>query len=49
MKKLTYKFSSSKTDFYLDSSLAQLPSLVDKTNSVIITDEKVFFHHAAKL
>lgn len=49
MKKITYKFSSSKTDFYLDSSLAQLPSLVDKANAVLITDEKVFFHHASKL
>ena len=42
MKKLTYKFSNSSTDYYLAYGISHLKEIVDQKNSVIITDENVF-------
>lgn len=49
MKKSTYRFSTQSTDYYFDASFATLRKLVNKKDAVLIVDEKVFFHHAAKL
>jgi 3-dehydroquinate synthase len=48
MKKITYQFSTSSTDFYFDSSFEQLNRLVGKESGVIITDEHVFSKHRSK-
>src|SRR6266705_6860584 len=45
MKKLTYKFSNSSTDYYLAYGISHLKEIVDQKNSVIITDENVYGHH----
>ena len=45
MKKRTYKFSNSSTDYYLAYGISHLKELVDQKNSVIITDENVFGYH----
>ena len=45
MKKLTYKFSNSSTDYYLAYGISHLKEFVDEKNSVIITDENVFRKH----
>ena len=45
MKKLTYKFSNSSTDYYLAHGFSYLKEIVDQKNSIIITDENVFNHH----
>jgi 3-dehydroquinate synthase len=45
MKKLTYKFSNSSTDYYLADGISHLKEIVDQKNAVIITDENVFSHH----
>jgi 3-dehydroquinate synthase len=48
MKKTTYKFSAQATDYYFDAGFSALGKLVDKKQTVLIADEKVFFNHAAK-
>jgi 3-dehydroquinate synthase len=45
MKKLTYKFSNSSTDYYLAYGISHLKEFVDQHNAVIITDENVFRDH----
>jgi 3-dehydroquinate synthase len=45
MKKLTYKFSSSSTDYYFAYGISHLNEFVDQKNAVIITDENVFSNH----
>jgi 3-dehydroquinate synthase len=45
MKRLTYKFSNSSTDYYLAYGISHLKEFVDPKNSVIITDENVFISH----
>jgi len=45
MKKLTYKFSNSSTDYYLAYGISHLKGIVDQKNSVIITDENVYNNH----
>ena len=45
MKKRTYKFSNSSTDYYLAYGIGHLKEIVDQKNSVIITDENVFGYH----
>ena len=45
MKKLTYKFSNSSTDYYLAYGISHLKEFVDEKNAVIITDENVFANH----
>src|SRR5687768_14565510 len=42
MKKLSYTFSNSSTQFYFDADFSLLAKLVDKENSIVITDENVF-------
>ncbi|MDE3234664.1 MAG: 3-dehydroquinate synthase [Bacteroidota bacterium] len=48
MKKQTFRFSNSSTDFYFDASFKQLKEIVSKEHSIIITDENIFELHAAK-
>jgi 3-dehydroquinate synthase len=45
MKKLTYRFSNSSTDYYLAYGITHLKQIVDQKNSVIITDENVYGNH----
>jgi 3-dehydroquinate synthase len=45
MKKLTYKFSNSSTDYYLAYGISHLKEIVDQKNAVIITDENVYGNH----
>jgi 3-dehydroquinate synthase len=49
MKKLTYKFSNSSTDYYFAYGISHLKEFVDQRNSVIITDENVFANHQKRL
>lgn len=42
MKKLSYTFSNSSTQFYFDADFSFLEKLVNKDNSVLITDENIF-------
>lgn len=49
MVKTTYKFSNASTDFYFDSNINQLKNIVDKSSTVLITDENVFKAHQNKL
>jgi 3-dehydroquinate synthase len=42
MKKLSYTFSNSSTQFYFDGDFSFLEKVVDKNKAVIITDENVF-------
>jgi len=48
MKKLVYKFSSQSTQFLFDADFSKLGKLVDKSQSVLITDENVFRLHGSK-
>jgi 3-dehydroquinate synthase len=45
MKKRKFHFSQSSVDYYFDGSAAGLNSVVDKDNSVFITDENVHAAH----
>jgi 3-dehydroquinate synthase len=49
VKKISYKFSAQSTDYYFNASFSMLARLVNKKETVLIVDEKVFFNHAAKL
>ena len=48
MKKLTYKFSRSSVDYYPAGGISQLKEIVDKGNTVIITDENVYNAHTKR-
>ncbi len=48
MKKISFKFSSEKTDYFFDSKFSQLLSMVSKDKAVLLTDEKVFLSHPGK-
>lgn len=48
MKKLTYKFSNSSVDYYLAGGISHLRAIVDKNNTIIITDENVYNAHAKR-
>jgi 3-dehydroquinate synthase len=48
MKKLSYTFSSQTTRFYFDTDLLFLEKLVDRDNTVLITDENIFKAHKRK-
>jgi 3-dehydroquinate synthase len=48
MTKLTYKFSSSSTDFYFDGSFSLLRKITDQKNTILITDDNVFKAHQNK-
>jgi 3-dehydroquinate synthase len=49
MKKLTYKFSNSSVDYYLAYGISHLKEIVDKDNTIIITDENVYNAHTKKI
>src|SRR5688500_17742386 len=48
MKKLSYTFSKSSTDFYFDADFSFLTKLVNKESAVLITDENIFNAHKKK-
>src|SRR5687768_349346 len=48
MKKVSYTFSTQKTDYYFDGEFARLNDLVDPKQAVIITDEHVYQAHSKK-
>lgn len=48
MEKITTRFSNASTDFYFDSSIAELKNITDKKSAIIITDENVFKAHEKK-
>src|SRR6187399_1943807 len=48
MKKLTYKFSNSSVDYYLAGGISHLKEIVDKDNTIIITDENVYNAHTKR-
>lgn len=45
---LTFKYSTSSTDFYFEGRFSQLKQIVDQKNAIIITDENVFATHQSK-
>jgi len=48
MKKATYKFSNSSVDYYLAGGISHLKEIVDKDNTIIITDENVHIAHTKR-
>jgi len=42
MKKLTYKFSNTSTDFYFAYGIGHLKKLADPASTILITDENVY-------
>jgi 3-dehydroquinate synthase len=48
MKKLTYKFSNSSVDYYLAYGISHLKEIIDKDNTIIITDENVYNAHTKR-
>ena len=46
--KLSYKFSQKTTGFYFDANFSVLEKLVDKNNTILITDENIFNAHKKK-
>src|SRR5687768_7202941 len=48
MKKLTYKFSNSSVDYYLAGGISHLKEIVDKDNTIIITDDNVYNAHTKR-
>ena len=48
MKKLTYKFGSSSTDFYFAHGISHLKKITDPANTIIITDENIYNAHAKR-
>lgn len=45
MKRASFKFSSSNTDFYFAHGISHLPDLADRKSTVLITDENVYQAH----
>jgi 3-dehydroquinate synthase len=48
MKKVTYKFSNSSTDYYLAHGIVHLKKIVARDAAVLITDENVYNSHAGR-
>src|SRR5688572_13349664 len=48
MKKLTYKFSNSSVAYYLAGGISHLKEIVDKDNTIIITDENIYNAHGKR-
>lgn len=48
MKKLTYKFSDSSTDYYLAYGISYLKKITDPKATVLITDENVYNAHSKR-
>lgn len=48
MKKLTYKFSHSSTDYYLAYGISHLKKITDPSSTVLVTDRNVYNAHAKR-
>ncbi len=48
MKKVTYKFSNSSVDYYLAGGISHLKEIVDKDNTIVITDENIYNEHTKR-
>ncbi|HET9746236.1 MAG TPA: 3-dehydroquinate synthase [Chitinophagaceae bacterium] len=48
MKKISYKFSNSSVDYYFAGGISHLKEIVDKDNTIIITDENVYNGHTKR-
>ena len=48
MKKVSYKFSSSSTDFYFAYGISHLKKLTDSASTILITDENIYNAHAKR-
>lgn len=48
MKKLTYKFLNSSTDYYLAGGISHLKKITDPKATVLITDENVYNAHTKR-
>lgn len=48
MKKVTYKFSASSTDFYFANGISHLKEITDPKSTVLITDENVYDAHVKR-
>lgn len=48
MKKVSYKFSHTKVDYYLAWGISHLKEIVDAENTIIITDENIFSAHTKR-
>jgi 3-dehydroquinate synthase len=48
MKKLTYKFSNSSTDYYLAYGISHLKKITDPKATILITDENIYNAHAKR-
>lgn len=48
MQKKKFHFSNSSVDYYFEGSISRLKGIVDKNNTILITDENVFAAHQNK-
>jgi 3-dehydroquinate synthase len=48
MKKITYSFSQSNVDCYVEAAFKDLEQVVDREKTILITDENVFVAHKPK-
>jgi 3-dehydroquinate synthase len=48
MKHISYKFGTSSTNVYFDSSFSQLGKVINKQHTIIITDDNIYASNAAK-
>lgn len=48
MKHINYKFSGSSTDCYFAYGISHLKEIVDKNNTILVTDENVFNAHTKR-
>ena len=48
MRKLTYRFSNSSTDYYLAHGIGHLKKITDPRSTILITDENVHAAHTKK-
>lgn len=48
MRKLSYKFSTSTVNYYLDHGISHLKDIVDSKHAVIVTDENVYGQHGKR-
>lgn len=48
MKKVSYKFSHSKVDYYLAYGISHLNKIVDAQHTILITDENIFHAHTRR-
>src|SRR5262245_33153632 len=49
MRKSTYKFTHSSTDYYLESNIRELKKITNPKSTVLITDQHVFDAHTQRL